>query len=212
MPPWQRQSSRLVHHTDLFELYEDVLRRPEGGTLLYTRLESPSFSTIVPVTEHGEIVFVEQYRPPLGGYLLELPGGMIEKGEDPMTAAYRELEEETGYRALDLQRLGWYYPSPHLGRHRGHLFVARRLRRGKAHLDPYEDLRVVTLPIELAYDRLRGGDLHQSTTMLALYLAEPLLFPERGPPHRRPQGMGTKRGPRRARSGRGRPTGVWGGR
>ena len=193
-------------------MYEDVLGLPGGGSMLYTRLESPSFSSVVPITDRGEIVFVENYRPPIGGYLLELPGGMVEPGEDPARAAARELEEETGYRARELSRLGWYYPSPHLGRHRGHLFIARGLTRGRALPDPGEKLRPVRLPIELAYDRLRNGELHQSTAMLALYLAEPFL--RGGPPgsHRWPQRMGTKRGPRKVPPGRGPPPGVWGGR
>ena len=212
MPPWQREASRLVHRSGVFEVYEDVLRVPGSGTMLYTRLESPSFATVVPITDRGEIVFIENYRPPIGGYLLELPGGMLDPGESPPQAAARELEEETGLRARELSRLGWYYPSPHLGRHRGHLFIARGLVRGKASPDMGEQLRPVRLPIELAYDRLYSGELHQSTAMLALFLAEPLLRPGHPSVHRWPQRMGTKRGPRRARTGRSQPPGVWGGR
>lgn len=209
---WQREATRLVHRSGVFEVYEDVLGLPGGKRMLYTRLESPSFSTVVPVTERGEIVFVEQYRPPIGGYLLELPGGMIEPGEDPHTAALRELEEETGLRAKELSRLGWYFPSPHLGRHRGHLFLARNLTQGKPALELGERLRPVRLPIELAYERLESGEIHQSTAMLALFLAKPLLRPDPHRSHRWPQRMGTKRGARKARSGRGRPPGVWGSR
>lgn len=193
-------------------MYEDVLGTPGGGTMLYTRIESPSFATVVAVTDRAEIVFVENYRPPIGGFLLELPGGMIDPGEDPLQAASRELEEETGLRAKEISRLGWYYPSPHLGRHRGHLFIARQLQRGKFAPDSGERLRPVRLPIELAYDRLRNGEIHQSTAMLALYLAEPFLRAEAMGSHRRPQRMGTKRGRRGVRSGRSPPPGVWGGR
>lgn len=196
----------------MFEVYEDVLRPPRGGPKVYTRLESPSFACVVAITDRGEIVFVENYRPPIGGILLELPGGMIEPGEDPAAAAKRELEEETGYRAGSISRLGWYFPSPHLGRHRGHFFIARGLRKGTPNPDPGEDLRVVLLPIELAYERLRGDEIHQSTAMLGLYLAEPIVRAGATNARQRPQRMGTKRGPRRARSGRGPQPGVWGGR
>lgn len=170
---WVRRSTRLVHRTPLFALHEDIFVSPQGREILYTRLESPSFSSVVPLTDDGRIVFVEQYRPPLARRLLELPGGMIEPGETPRAAAARELEEETGYRARDLTPLGWYYPSPHLGAHRGHLFLARHLSRGTAHLDVAEDLRTRTLPWNEAFRRLRSGGLHQSTAMLALFLAEP---------------------------------------
>lgn len=146
---------------------------PQGQDLLYTRLESPSFASIVPITDSGRIVFVEVYRPPLGRRLLELPGGMIETGEPPRKAAARELAEETGYRARTIRSLGWYYPSPHLAGHRGHLFLAQGLTPGTRRLDEAEDLRTRELPWKEAYTRLRDGDLHQSTAMLALFLAEP---------------------------------------
>jgi ADP-ribose pyrophosphatase len=177
--------------------------------MLYTRLESPSFASVVPITEHGEIVFVENYRPPIAGYLLELPGGMLEEGEDPLRAARRELEEETGYRAAEISRLGWYYPSPHMGRARGHFFLARGLTKGKPSPDQGEDLRVVHLPIELAYERLLGDELHQSTAMLGLFLAEAVLRGERhGAGRRAPRMVARPRG-RKARSGRGPPPGSW---
>jgi ADP-ribose pyrophosphatase len=172
---WERLSTRFVHRSSHFELYEDILQLPNGETMLYTRFESPPFSTVVPVTDEGEIVFVDNYRPPVGESLLELPGGMMDPGETPRQTALRELEEETGYRAKKLVLLGWFYPSPHISSHRGNLFMARNLVKGKARPEESEGLRTILLPVRDAYKKLRAGQIHQSTAMLGLFMAEPFM-------------------------------------
>ncbi len=175
MTAWQRRSTRLVHSSRHFELHEDVLELPSGNTMVYTRFEGPSFATIIPVTDRGEIVFVQNYRPPLRRGLLELPGGMVDEGESPAEAAARELEEETGFVAGKLRAVGWFFPSPHLSAQRGHLYLATDLSEGVARPEESESLRTVRLPIATAYARLAAGKIHQSTAMLGLYVAEPFL-------------------------------------
>ncbi len=74
-------------------------------------------AAVIAAVEDGHVLLVEQYRVPLGRNCLELPAGLIgddegSKGEDALTAAGRELEEETGYRAARLESLGTYYSSP----------------------------------------------------------------------------------------------------
>ena len=175
MASWERLSTRLVHRSSHFELHEDVLELPDGKTMLYTRFEGPPFSTIVPVTDEGEIVFVDNYRPPVGDSLLELPGGMIDPGETPRQTAMRELEEETGYRAKKMTLLGWFYPVPHISSHKGNIFLARDLVEGKARPESTEGLQTVLIPVREAYRKLRAGHIHQSTAMLGLYMAEPFM-------------------------------------
>jgi ADP-ribose pyrophosphatase len=175
MASLERRSSRLVHKSFQFELHEDLLALPNGRTMRYTRFEQPSFATVVPATAEGEIVFVENYRPPLEEVLLELPGGMMDEGESPEETARRELEEETGLRAGTLDSLGWFFPTPHLSANKGHIFIGRDLSPGTPHLEDSESLHPVRLSIPEAYSRLRGGQIHQSTTLLGLLLAEPYL-------------------------------------
>jgi ADP-ribose pyrophosphatase len=165
----------VVYQNPFVTAHEDILSTPRGGRIANLRLVSPSFACVVPVTVDGKIVFVQNYRPALNASLLELPGGRLEPNEAPRHAAGRELEEETGYRAGELTPLGWYYPSPHRSVSRGHLFLGRKLREGTRHPDATEELRTLEIPVALAYRRLREGRLHDSSTVIGLSLAEPLL-------------------------------------
>ena len=72
-------------------------------------------AAVILAVDQGHVILVEQYRVPLGGYCLELPAGLIgddQEGEEVETAAIRELEEETGYRAARMVDLGRFYASP----------------------------------------------------------------------------------------------------
>lgn len=176
MVPWKRRSSRLVYRDALgLEVYDDVLEISPGRTVSYTRLEGRPFACVVPISDDGRIVFVRNYRPPVRASLLELPGGVVEAGETPRTAARRELEEETGYHAGELTSLGWYFPLPGRMNIRGHVFLGRRLRPGAPHPDATENLRMVKLPVAQTYERLRRGSFRNSSTMIGLWLAKPFV-------------------------------------
>jgi ADP-ribose pyrophosphatase len=184
MEPGKRRSSRLLWRSPLFRLYEDSWTfSGERQRIPYTRFEGPSYAAVVPVTRDGELILVKNYRPPVREFLWELPGGIIEAGERPETAARRELWEETGFRAGSWHPLGWHYPSPHLMRSRGYLFLATGLEEGSgppAPPDPREIVRPVGVPLKRAYSLLRTGRIRQATALLGLLLAEPLLRPQIG--------------------------------
>ena len=86
-----------------FRVDEVVL--PGGTQTEYGVLESKGFAAVVPVTDDGNVVLVRQWRQPLETFTLELPSGGVDEGEDPEEAAGRELLEETGYQATELENL-----------------------------------------------------------------------------------------------------------
>lgn len=167
--------SSPVFEADRFTIVRDSWRSSDGRPLSSLRISAPSFSLVVPLTEDGAILLVRNRHPSPGLRLLELPGGRIDPGETPRRAAFRELEEETGWRAKTLLPLGRFYPNPHWGSHRGHVFLARGLRPGTRHLDPEEDLVTVKMPLDQVYRRLRQGGFPCGPTALGLHLAEPVL-------------------------------------
>lgn len=175
MAAWKRLSTRLVYKNGPWEVHEDILKTHEGGKASYMRLATRSFACVVPVTDDGKIVLIENYRQASRAHMLEIPGGMSDPGETPQSNSQRELEEETGYRAGELLQLGKTRPIPQLLESTGYLFLGRKLRQGRPHRDVDEDLRTVELPVASVYRRLRAGKIMSSTSMVALLLAEPFL-------------------------------------
>lgn len=86
---------------------------------------------ILPILPDGKILLIQQWRRAAAEIMIELPAGIIEKGEDPLTSAQRELREETGYRANRISPLGGFYSTPGFCNEYLHLFLAEDL-----HLDP----------------------------------------------------------------------------
>lgn len=172
---WHRLPARVVCQLGRFRVLKDTWVTPSGSRLTTPLVLSPSFSVVVGVTEDHRIPMVKNLHPSPGLRLLELPAGRLEPGETPRAGARRELEEETGWRARKLSLIGRYYPNPHWGVFRGHIFLGEGLRLGRAHPDPGEFVRPVVLPVREVYRRLKLGQIHGGSTLVGLYLAEPRL-------------------------------------
>ena len=96
----------------------------------------------------NEILLVKQYRPAVEKETLEIPAGLVEKGEDPEMAAFRELEEETGYRAKKLEKIYDFYMSPGINGGKFYLYYSEDCEKGKQHLDEDEFLEVIKLKLD----------------------------------------------------------------
>jgi len=132
-------------------------------------LDHPGSVAILPLHADGRVVLLRQWRPGCRCWLLEVPAGTLEPGEEPDHAARRELEEETGYTPEELVKLGVVYPTPGTSTEAMHLYVARGLRRGTPHPEEDEVIRVVEMPFENLYEMvLRGEVIDAKTALLAL--------------------------------------------
>ena len=151
----------------------DEVELPDGGRLEYGVLESGGFAAVVPVTEQGNVVLVRQWRQPVGGFTLELPGGGVERGEDPREAVRRELLEETGYEARELSHLGSGHTSPGRSTEVCHLFrcAAVRVFAGPTP-EPAEFVSAVEVPLEEAKRKVYGGEITAATTVLGLLMTD----------------------------------------
>ena len=149
----------------------DEARLPDGAEIEYGILESAGFAAVVPVTEGGDVVLVRQWRQPVEGFTLELPGGGVERGEDPREAVRRELFEETGYRAEDLSRLVSVHTSPGRATEVCHLFRCRAVPvPAGPQPEPTEFVSVVEMPLAEVVKRVYGGEITAATTVLGLLM------------------------------------------
>ena len=104
----------------------------------------------------------------IGEPLLEIPAGKLEKGEEHRSAALRELEEETGAKCTSFEYLGVCYPSVAYLTEKIHMYLARGLSFGKAHLDEGEFLDVMQIPLDEAVEMVMRGEIPDAKTQIAL--------------------------------------------
>lgn len=110
--PVEELGSDLVHKGRIFDVVRQHLRLPSGLEQQVEVVVHSGAVGIAALDEQGRLVLVRQYRPPARQWLLEIPAGRVEVGEDRLAAAQRELEEETGWRARRWQLLREFYPAP----------------------------------------------------------------------------------------------------
>lgn len=169
-PQWQRTRSEQGPDLKLFRVRFDWMINPRNGhEEKMILLEGGHSAQVVAETAKGEILLVKQYRFGVGAYLYELPGGLIDAGESPLTAACRELLEETGYQATSWTSLGSNPSNPAFMEGFVHHFAARNLTfAGTAQLDDGEDITLVTMPREEVKQRLLTGSFQHPHTVCAL--------------------------------------------
>lgn len=127
---------------------------------------------VVAIDDRNRVLLVRQYRHATGEWLLEIPAGKLDPGEDPLDCVARELEEETGYRPGALEALGWIWPTPGFSDEKIWLFLATGLTPGEQKLEDDEVLSVVRMPWSEALAAARGGSIADGKSVCALLRAE----------------------------------------
>lgn len=143
---------------------------PDGRCASFEVVHHPGGAAVLPLLDDGRVVLIRQFRPALGGMVLEIPAGRLEPGEAPETCARRELREEVGYRAENLEKLGEMLPAVGFCDERIHLFVADGLSSVPQALEPDEYLEVLRLPLASVMRMVNEGLLPDGKTQLALLL------------------------------------------
>ncbi|KAB1198057.1 MULTISPECIES: NUDIX hydrolase [Haloferax] len=151
-PEWPVLETEIEYETGWFTGGYDLVEQPDGSTKRYYWAELASAVVVVAVTD-DHVVFVEQYRPNIRQTQLELPAGIVERGESFTDAATRELREETGFEASSVSLLGDVWCTTGLLRHRRGFVFAEGLTPVERKLDDNEFLSVRALPVEEAIDR-----------------------------------------------------------
>ena len=124
----------------------------------------------IPLLE-DKVILVRQFRYAASTELLEIPAGTLEQGEDPEICASRELEEETGYRCNELDKILECFVAPGYSTERIHFYLARKLERSKMNTEEDEHIEVEMMPIARAIEKVRRGEIRDAKTVCGLYRA-----------------------------------------
>ncbi|MCA8938317.1 MAG: NUDIX hydrolase [Planctomycetes bacterium] len=164
-----RTGRKQLHQGRLFTMAEYTFEKDDGSTYTHDIIEHPGAAVVIPMLSKDEVILVEQYRSGANRRLLELPAGLLEKGEDPRECAKRELREETGYEAAKLELLFSIYPSAGFLTEKMHIFLAQDLSHvGEQQLDDDEDVEVVVMNFRDLRIQLRAGNIQDGKTVAGL--------------------------------------------
>ncbi len=171
----EKVESELIFSGRIIDVRRDKVRLMNGRTVTREVVEHLGGAVVVPVDDKGNVITVRQFRYPFERELLELPAGKLERGEDPLDCAVRELSEETGFTAEEITFLGEAYPSPGYCHESLFLYLATGLKAGVQHLDEDEFLRVEVIPLQDLVQRVMDGTVHDATTIIGVLMAEKYL-------------------------------------
>ena len=166
---WKKHASRIVFENDWIVVREDHVTNPGGGENHYGHVQFKNVAVaILPIDEGGNTRLVGQTRYTLNQYSWELPMGGAPQSEDPLVAAQRELQEETGLIAEDWRELMRLHLSNSITDEFGIAYIATGLQQGETSLEETEDITVRTVPLEDAIDMARSGQITDALSVATL--------------------------------------------
>lgn len=160
-------AKNYVYQGKIITVRNDDALLPNGEPCKREIIEHPGGACVLCVSEKG-VLLVKQYRYAYGECVYEIPAGKLEKGEDPMQAAKRELEEEGGVVADKLELLYVIYPTPGYTDEKIYLYEASNCTFCAAHLDEDEFLTAEFVPLDRVKQMLSSGQINDSKTIIAI--------------------------------------------
>lgn len=170
--PWKTLSSRTVYKNNWTAVREDIAEMPNGKQTIYGVIDIGEAVGVLPFVDESNVILVRQYR-----YVFdennrwEMPTGGVKSGETLIEAAHRELEEETGFDAAELEHINTYYTSKSVMYEIAHLYIGRHLNQVQAIPDETEFLEVEEFTFEQVLQMVLNSEIRDSMTVIAVLLA-----------------------------------------
>jgi ADP-ribose pyrophosphatase len=164
---WETVESKEIADCRVFKVREDTAQSGDKTGKFYV-IENPDWVNVVAVTKDYDVVLIEQFRHGIGEAILEIPGGMIDKGEEPETAARRELLEETGYSAQEFVFLGKSRPNPAIQNNwLYHFAVVNAEKTEEVKFDEHESCITKLCPVMAIPNLIKSGEITHSLVLAA---------------------------------------------
>lgn len=163
--------TKTIYEGRIIDVQLEKVILPNGKESMREVVKHPGAVAVIAKTDEGKYLFVRQYRKPLNRTIIEIPAGKLEKGEDPLQTAKRELYEETGYTCHEISHIISFYTSPGFANEIIHLYFASDLTSGTQHTDEDEFLDILELTIDEAQQLIEQQEIFDAKTAYAvLYL------------------------------------------
>lgn len=173
---WEKRGRSTQLATRILEVLSIRYRHPVRGTERdFTVVSAPDWVNVLAVTPDERIVLVQQFRYGIDELSWEIPGGVMEAGEDPVTAGLRELREESGFTGARARLLGTVHPNPAIQSNRCHFVLVEDAVQSHAlEWDQDEELFTTTEPVADVLAKARAGGITHALVLNALFMYEPL--------------------------------------
>ena len=174
---WRKGAERVIAATRVVDLigvhYSRGNPAREGEFIV---IRAPDWVNVLALTPDRHLVLVRQFRFGIDDFSIEIPGGVIEAGEDPITAGVRELREETGFQGTGARLLASVHPNPAIQENRCHIVLVENARRSTGtDFDDDEDIQASTVPVGQALEWARSGRITHSLVLCGLLHLEAVL-------------------------------------
>jgi len=163
--------SQWIYRGKILDLKLDTVVLPDGKQTAREVVVHPGAAAVAALNDSGEVLLIRQFRYPAGEVLWELPAGKLERDEDPLECARRELAEETGYGAREWEHVSTFYTTPGFSDEIMYMYLARGLYQEKKSPDNDEFIEVHEMPLAKALELIRTGEIKDAKTIVGIFLA-----------------------------------------
>ncbi|MCX7697882.1 MAG: NUDIX hydrolase [Candidatus Goldbacteria bacterium] len=162
---------KKIYDGRIIKLYKDTINI-NNRTFIRDIIVHPGSVVLIPLLNKKtkEIILIKQFRYAIGKYIFELPAGTLEKNENPLSCARRELKEETGYIAKKIKKITEIYPSPGIMTEKMHIFIATDLIKSQQELDIDENISIKKIKLDEAIRMIKKGKITDAKTIVGLLL------------------------------------------
>ncbi len=162
--------SEIKYRGKVFDHQVDEIQYNSGNIGIREIAVHPGGAVVIPIIKDGRIILVKQFRYPLQKTLIELPAGKLDHNEDPLNCAIRELEEETGYKAKNFEKLGAIYTAPGYCTEVLHIYKATNLVPGNHNREEGEQgMELLELSLDEIKKKIISGEINDAKTIAGIF-------------------------------------------